>query len=206
MKETILLFAISAERDVNPSMNLAELLLLAVGLSMDASAVSISNALCMPRIRTKEVLRIAGAFGFFQALMPFLGYYFASLFYDVISGFDHWVALLLLLFIGGKMLWEAVKGEEEQECPTRITNKMLLLQAVATSIDALAVGISLSALSVNVWSSVLIIGLVTFGCCVLAMLVGKRFGNALGKRAGILGGLILIGIGLKIFIEHMFFA
>lgn len=113
---------------------------------------------------------------------------------------------MLLLFIGGKMLWEAVKGEEEQECPTRITNKMLLLQAVATSIDALAVGISLSALSVNVWSSVLIIGLVTFGCCVLAMLVGKRFGNALGKRAGILGGLILIGIGLKIFIEHMFFA
>lgn len=187
-------------------MSLWELLLLAVGLSMDAAAVSISNALCMPKIQTKEVVRIAGAFGFFQALMPCLGYFFASLFFEVISSFDHWIALALLLFIGGKMLYETLKGEEKEECPARLTNRMLLLQAIATSIDALAVGISLSALSVNVWSSVLLIGAVTFACCVAAMLVAKRFGRALGKKAGVLGGLILIGIGLKIFIEHMFFS
>lgn len=187
-------------------MNLWELLLLAAGLSMDAVAVSISNALCMPKIQIKEVARIAGAFGLFQALMPCLGYFFASFFFDFISGFDHWIALLLLLFIGGKMLYETWKGEEEKECPTRLTLKMLLLQAVATSIDALAVGISLSALSVNVWSSVLLIGAVTFLCCAAAMGIAKRFGKALGKKAGILGGLILIVIGVKIFVEHMFFS
>ncbi len=188
-------------------MAITELILLAIGLSMDASAVSISNSLCINKIKLHHILKMALIFALFQGLMPLIGYFTASRFETVINRFDHWIAFILLAVIGGKMLHEAIKAELEQECSLfSLTFKLLLVQGVATSIDALAVGVSLSALKVNIFYSITIISLITFICCTLAILLAKRFGNLLGKRAGIAGGLILISIGVKIFIEHMFFS
>jgi putative Mn2+ efflux pump MntP len=187
-------------------MSITELILLAIGLSMDASAVSISNSLCIKKLTIKNILQMAIIFGLFQGIMPLIGFYAASMFADVISQFDHWIAFILLAIIGGKMLHEAITAEPEKDCSLfNLTLKLLLVQAVATSIDALAVGVSLSALNVNIFYAVIIIGIVTFICCSIAILISKRFGNLLGKRADIVGGIILIAIGLKIFIEHMFF-
>lgn len=185
-------------------MSITELILLALGLSMDASAVSISNTLCIKKLTVKNILQMAVIFGLFQGLMPLIGYFAASVFSDVISQFDHWIAFILLSIIGGKMLHEAITAEPDKDCSLfNLTLKLLLIQAVATSIDALAVGVSLSALSVNIYNAVIIISIITFICCTVAILTAKRFGNLLGKRADIVGGIILIAIGLKIFIEHM---
>lgn len=187
-------------------MAITELILLAIGLSMDASAVSISNSLCINKISIKHILQMALMFALFQGIMPLIGYFAANNFESVINRFDHWIAFGLLSIIGGKMLHEAIKAEIEQECSLfALTFRLLFVQAIATSIDALAVGVSLSALNVNIFYSIAIISAITFICCTIAILVAKRFGNLLGKRAGIAGGIILIAIGLKIFIEHMFF-
>ncbi len=187
-------------------MGTLELILLAVGLSMDAAAVSISNSLCIKKITVKNILQMAVMFALFQAIMPLIGYFAANAFADVIKQFDHWIALILLSIIGGKMLHEAITAENKQDCDLiSMTLKLLLVQAVATSVDALAVGVSLSALNVNIYYSISCIGVITFICCITAVLIAKRFGNLLGKRAGVVGGLILIAIGVKIFLEHMFF-
>lgn len=187
-------------------MSATELVLLAIGLSMDASAVSISNSLCLKKVRIKHVLQMAVIFAVFQGIMPLIGYFAASAFADVINKFDHWIAFILLSIIGGKMLHEAITEDVSQDdCVFNLTFKLLLVQAVATSIDALAVGVSLSALNVNIYYSITIISIVTFICCTIAVLIAKRFGKLLGKRAGVVGGIILIAIGLKIFVEHMFF-
>lgn len=187
-------------------MTLIELILLAIGLSMDASAVSISNSICIRKITAKHLLQMAVAFALFQGIMPIIGYFAASTFSSVINRFDHWIAFILLVIIGGKMIYEAINAKEKEDCDIfSLTLKLLLLQAVATSIDALAVGVSLSALKVNIFYATGIISLVTFICCSLAVLVSKRFGNMLGKRADIVGGIILIAIGTKIFLEHSFF-
>ena len=187
-------------------MGILELILLAVGLSMDAAAVSISNSLCIKKISIKNILQMAVVFALFQAIMPLAGYFAANAFADVINQFDHWIALILLSIIGGKMLHEAITAEDKLDCDLlTMTLKLLLVQAIATSIDALAVGVSLSALNVNIYYSISIIGAITFIICVTAVLIAKRFGSLLGKRAGIVGGIILIAIGLKIFLEHMFF-
>lgn len=186
-------------------MSITELILLAIGLSMDASAVSISNSICIRKITLKNILQMAVIFGLFQGIMPLIGYYATSVFSDVIAQFDHWIALILLSIIGGRMLYEAITAEPEKDCSLfSLTFKLLLVQAVATSIDALAVGVSLSALNVNIFYAVTIISIITFICCTIAVLISKRFGNLLGKRADIVGGIILIAIGLKIFIEHIF--
>jgi putative Mn2+ efflux pump MntP len=188
-------------------MSLTELVLLAIGLSMDASAVSISNSLCIKKITFIHIFKMAFTFALFQGVMPLIGYFAASSFETVIERFDHWIAFILLAVIGGKMLHESITAETEQDCSMfSLTLKLLLIQAVATSIDALAVGVSLSALNVNIYYSVAIISAITFVCCTAAVLVANRFGNMLGKRAGIVGGIILIVIGIKIFVEHMFFA
>lgn len=187
-------------------MAITELILLAIGLSMDACAVSISNSLCIKKISVKHVLQMAFIFALFQGIMPLIGYYAASAFSDVINQFDHWIAFILLTIIGGKMLHEAITEEINQDCSLfSLTFKILLVQAIATSIDALAVGVSLSALNVDIFYAISIISIITFVCCTLAILIAKRFGNLLGKRAGVVGGILLIAIGLKIFIEHMFF-
>ncbi|HEX2927520.1 MAG TPA: manganese efflux pump MntP family protein [Ruminiclostridium sp.] len=187
-------------------MSLTELILLAIGLSMDASAVSISNSLCIKKVNVKHILQMAVTFAVFQGIMPLIGYYAASSFESVINRFDHWIAFILLSIIGGKMLHESLTADGNQDCDLfSLTLKLLILQGIATSIDALAVGVSLSALKVNIFYSITIISTITFICCTVAVLAAKKFGNLLGKRAGIVGGLILIGIGVKIFVQHMFF-
>ena len=187
-------------------MNVWEILLVAIGLSMDATAVSISNSLCLKKITNRDVFLMAGSFALFQCLMPLIGYFGASLFQNYIMSYDHWIALLLLLFIGGKMIYEAIRSwKKEEECETnfKLTVKLVVLQAVATSIDALAVGISFSALDTNIYTSSLIIMSTTFLICLLAIAIAHKVGEKLADKAEFVGGLILVGIGLKIFVEHL---
>lgn len=189
-------------------MGIGTLLLLALGLSMDACAVSVSNGMCFKKIVKKEILLMAIAFGFFQGFMPVLGYLLGQTFSGFISAFDHWVALILLGAIGLKMIIETIRDMKSEGCcdgERPFTMQVLLLQAVATSIDALAVGISFAVMDVNIWSAACFIGIVTFACSLAGSFLGSRFGQFLKTKAQFLGGAILIGIGLKIFIEHMFF-
>ena len=194
-------------------MGFVELFLLAVGLSMDAFAVSIGNGLSMKKQNPKAALAIAFSFGLFQALMPTIGYFLGSAFEDIIRQFDHFIALIFLGFIGGKMIFDGIKelmaskkGETEELPEFKLSFGKLLIQAIATSIDALIVGVSFAALpSVNIWTAVLLIGTVTFAISLLGVFSGKKFGQLLGSKAEIFGGVILVGIGLKVFIEHIFF-
>lgn len=181
------------------------LIFIALALSMDAFAVSISNTLCYPKLSKRWMFFVSFIFGLFQMIMPLIGYFSGKIFYSYISRIDHWVALILLCFIGGKMLYEAIHSWHE---PANTSEKILslrtiLLQAIATSIDALAVGLSLGAIGENILIASSIIGMITLLCCLLGHLIGKQFGNLLGKRAEVLGGIILIVIGGKIFLEHI---
>ena len=198
-------------------MGLLELLLIAVGLSMDAFAVSVTNGLCYKNVKLKWTLAMGLCFGLFQGAMPTIGYFLGSTFADYISALDHYIALILLCFIGGKMLYDVVKSKEEdiqttgasediQTTGASIGLGILLVQGVATSIDALAVGVSFAMLpDVDIVTAAGFIALVTFMLSVAAVFVGKKFGSLLNNKAQIIGGLILIAIGLKIFIEHTFF-
>ncbi|MEL7646505.1 MAG: manganese efflux pump MntP family protein [Sedimentibacter sp.] len=177
-----------------------------IGLSMDACAVSISNGMCFGNIHKKQILSTAFAFGFFQALMPLIGYLVGSAFSSQISFLDHWIALILLGYIGGKMIKDAI---EEMKCPEacltsskNLTSRILFVQAVATSIDALAVGIGFAVMKVNIMSAALFIGSITFITSIIGSNLGKRFGQMFKQKAELLGGAILVIIGLKIFLEH----
>ena len=187
-------------------------ILLGVGLAMDACAVSMANGLNDPNMKVRKVVLVALIFAFFQALMPMIGWICVR---TVAQRFDKftvaipYIALALLGFIGGKMIYEGVTHKEnssEQQSHKNLTAVVLLTQAVATSIDALSVGFTVS--SYDVWqalTSVAIIALVTFAICVGGVYVGKKFGTKLGNKAEIFGGIILIGIGLEIFITGVFF-
>lgn len=182
------------------------LIILSIGLAMDAFAVSVSDGICYRRMGWKGALLIAFTFGFFQAGMPLLGFLAGQTVSEAIESVDHWIALILLVFIGGNMLREGVKGlrsPEEIERREYCTARELLLQGIATSIDALAVGVSFAVMKTNIWTAALSIGIITFICSLCGVGIGKRFGGALKEKAEICGGLILIGIGLKIFLEHM---
>lgn len=187
-------------------MGLFTLLFTSIGLSMDACAVSISNGMCFNNINKKQIISTALAFGVFQALMPLFGYIVGSTFSDTISFLDHWIALLLLGFIGGKMVVEALKELKYPEAclnvEKNLTLKTLVLQAIATSIDALAVGIGFAVIKVDIFSAALSIGIITFINSIIGSNLGKKFGEMFKQKAEILGGFILIAIGLKIFIEH----
>lgn len=186
-------------------MGMLELFLVALGLSMDACAVSISNGLCFKNSGRRQLAVTALAFGLAQAIMPLLGFFAGQVFSDAISFLDHWVALILLGIIGGKMIWEAIGEMRHPEvCDTGrvLTGKLLFVQAVATSIDALAVGIGFAVMQVQILPAVGLIGLTTFGCSLLGGFVGKRFGMVLKNKAELLGGIILVAIGVKIFLEH----
>jgi putative Mn2+ efflux pump MntP len=182
------------------------LLLTSIGLSMDACAVSITNGMCFSNIERKQIIITALAFGFFQAFMPLMGYLVGTTFSDLISFLDHWIALVLLFIIGGKMIHEAIKELKYPEvCVTStksLTVKTLLVQAVATSIDALAVGISFAVMKVDIISAALSIGVVTFINSLIGSKLGEKFGELFKQKAQILGGAILVFIGLEIFIEH----
>ena len=180
-------------------------LVIAVGLSMDAFAVSVVNGCRMKQVTLRDALRPGWWFGGFQMLMPVLGWIGGLALRDLIQNFSHWVAFSLLVLVGGKMIVEAVRGRERQdECAEerRSTREMLVL-AVATSIDALAVGVSLSVLRVSIWWPALIIGLVTFVVSMAGTLVGCRVGRLLQDKAEILGGLVLIGIGIRILVQGL---
>jgi putative Mn2+ efflux pump MntP len=162
--------------------------------------------MCYGNIHKKQIITTAAAFGLFQAFMPILGFFIGSVFSDAISSLDHWIALILLSFIGGKMIIEAVKELKYPEaCLTSskyLTPKTLIVQAIATSIDALAVGVGFAVMKVDILSAALSIGIITFINSIIGSHLGKKFGELFKQKAEILGGLILIGIGIKIFIEH----
>jgi manganese efflux pump family protein len=184
-------------------LDLITTLALAFGLSMDAFAVAISSGLAMDRIRLKNALKIGFAFGLFQAGMPILGWLAGSRLRTLISELDHWIAFGLLAFIGGKMIHEALITRCDERAVNALDNKTLLGLSIATSIDALAVGISFAFLKTAVFIPSLIIGSVTFLISTCGVMLGHRFGCYLGKRVEIAGGLVLIGIGIKILIEHL---
>ena len=186
-------------------MGLAELVLLAVGLSMDAFAVSICKGLGMKKINLKVAVVLGLFFGGFQAGMPVIGWALGSQFMGIIGPIDHWIAFILLAFIGGKMLWEAFTEDEDEgdgKDAEKIDLVEYLLLAIATSIDALAVGISFAALSVDIVPAVSLIGITTF---IFSVAIGHTFGARYEKPATIVGGVVLILIGLKILLEHLGF-
>ncbi len=187
-------------------MGLAELVLLAVGLSMDAFAVSICKGLGMKKINLKVAVVLGLFFGGFQAGMPVIGWALGSQFIGIIGPIDHWIAFILLAFIGGKMLWEAFTEDEDEgdnKNAERIDLGEYLILAIATSIDALAVGISFAALSVDIVPAVSLIGVTTFIFSVAGVAIGHTFGARYEKPATIVGGIVLILIGLKILLEHL---
>lgn len=191
-------------------MGLAELELLAVGLSMDAFAVSICKGLGMKKINLKVAVVLGLFFGGFQAGMPVIGWALGSQFMGIIGPIDHWIAFILLAFIGGKMLWEAFtedEDEDEDEGDAKDAEKIdlgeYLILAIATSIDALAVGISFAALSVDIVPAVSLIGITTFIFSIAGVAIGHTFGARYEKPATIVGGVVLILIGLKILLEHL---
>ena len=182
-------------------MGILELFLIGIGLSMDAFAVAVCKGLGMWRIDGRQTLVIALFFGGFQALMPLIGWALGRQFEQYITSFDHWIAFLLLAYIGGKMVWEALRGEEEASCGFDL--KELLMLSVATSIDALAVGITFAFLQVVIQTAITIIGCTTFVLSLVGVVIGNRFGSRYQQRAEITGGVILILIGLKILLEHL---
>ena len=186
-------------------MGFAELLLLAVGLSMDAFAVSICKGLSMKKAGLKTGVICGSWFGGFQALMPLIGFFLGSLFAAAIEAFDHWVAFGLLAIIGINMMREAFDKEEECGCcEADLSFKTMFVMAVATSIDALAVGISLAmAQGVNIWLAIVLIGVITFAMCCAGVKIGSVFGSKFEKKAQIAGGVILILLGTKILLEHL---
>lgn len=186
-------------------MNLTELLLISVGLAMDAFSVSVCKGLSMKKINLKGGAVTALFFGAFQALMPLIGYFLGSRFSNVISSFSHWVSFILLAFIGGKMAIESLKGEDEEGegKEYRLDIRELLLLAIATSIDALAVGIVFAAEKTAIAFSVTMIGVITFLLSFVGIFIGHKFGSKYEKKAEFAGGVILVLIGLKLLLEGL---
>ncbi len=202
-------------------MGFLEILLIGIGLSMDAFSVSICKGLTTKQFSWKMALTCGLWFGFFQALMPLIGYLLGAQFEQYITAVDHWIAFGLLFLIGANMIREALSKKEEVQSSLRgaelsgatwqpsttqdgqLGFKTMLLLAIATSIDALAVGISFACIQVKIWSSILIIGITTFLFSIIGVKIGNVFGSKFEKSAGIIGGIILILIGLKILLEHL---
>ena len=185
-------------------MGLLELFILAVGLSMDAFAVSVCKGLSVTKMEPKHALLCGAYFGGFQALMPALGYLLGSQFESMITQIDHWIAFVLLALIGGNMIKEAFENGEEAADPS-LDIKTMTLMAVATSIDALAVGVTFAFLQVRILPAVLFIGSITFLLSAAGVKIGNVFGCRYQKKAEFAGGLILILMGLKILLEHLGF-
>lgn len=198
-------------------MSLFELFLIAVGLSMDAFAVAICKGLGMRKLDMRQALVIGLFFGGFQALMPTIGWFLGAQFASLVTPIDHWIAFILLAFIGGKMLFDAIKGDDEQETGDGVSQdgegakgsapnldlRELSMLAIATSIDALAVGITFAFLDVNIVPAASFIGVVTFILSVIGVAVGNQFGSRWEKPSTIVGGVVLILIGAHILLEHL---
>lgn len=191
-------------------MDIVTLLSTALGLSMDAFAVSLGNGTFLKKASPLQTVKIAGMFGVFQGVMPIIGYLIASLFSAQIVTVDHWIAFGLLLFIGGKMIRETLHEDGDEPIGDPTGWRTLLLMAVATSIDAMAVGVTMAMSRTDLLSPSYgflvcsaVIALITFACCTIGVQLGCKTGNRYGKRAQIAGGVILILIGVKILLEHL---
>lgn len=183
-------------------MGIIELILLSIGLGMDAFAVSVCKGISMKKMNWKKACIIGLYFGGFQAIMPVIGYFFGSSFESIITNIDHWIAFILLAIIGAKMIQEAFQKEEE-EYNEDISVKTMLVLSIATSIDALAVGITFAFFKVNLLLAITLIGTITFILSVIGTKIGNKFGDKYKSKAELAGGIILIIIGLKILLEHI---
>ena len=184
-------------------MDFLSLFILAVGLSMDAFAVAVCKGLALKKIAFRHALTVGLWFGVFQALMPLLGYLLAAQFKDAIAAYDHWIAFGLLALIGGNMIREAIFEKEEAETDSALSFRSMLPMAVATSIDALAVGVTFAFLDVRIVPSVTLIGVTTLILSMIGVKAGSLFGAKYEKKAEILGGVILILLGVKTLLEHL---
>lgn len=186
-------------------MTILEICLVALGLAADAFAVAMCKGVEMKKFVLRYALVIALFFGVFQALMPLIGWAVASTFEEYITAYDHWIAFGLLLVLGGKMIWDSFRKEPEDEepAPLKLGIKTLLLMAVATSIDALAVGVTFAFLQVNVWIAISLIGAITFVISFAGVFIGVKLGDKFRHKAEFAGGVILILIGVKILLEHL---
>lgn len=191
-------------------MNFVELLIIAIGLSMDAFAVSIGKGLSVTKIKLSHALKVGLWFGGFQALMPLIGYLLGSTFADIVSAYDHWVAFVLLALIGGNMIKEAFEKDDECDCNKKEKNSFgfvtMFTLAVATSIDALAIGVTFAFFKVAIIPAIITIGITTFLFSVAGLKIGHIFGCKYKSHAELFGGVILILIGLKILLEHTVFS
>lgn len=183
-------------------MNFLTLLSLAIALSMDAFSVSICKGLTTKKFSIKIAISCGLWFGFFQALMPVIGYFLGIQFESLITSIDHWIAFGLLFLIGANMIREAF-GDEDDKNSSKNDIKTMFLLAIATSIDALAIGVTFAFLQVNIWTAILIIGVTTFIFSFVGVAIGNFFGSKYSKPASIIGGVILILIGTKILLEHL---
>lgn len=186
-------------------MSIIEIALIGVGLAMDAFAVSICKGLAMRRMNYKKAIIIAAFFGVFQALMPVLGYVLGTTFANKIAAIDHWIAFILLALIGANMIKEALSSDDDECQDDSLRLGDLIMLSIATSIDALAVGITFAFFNVSLLLSVSMIGIITFIICVIGVKVGNVFGEKYKSKAELAGGLILIVMGAKILIDHLFF-
>lgn len=183
-----------------------EIFLIGMGLAMDAFAVAICKGLGMTKLNKKQSAIIALFFGGFQALMPLIGWVLGIGFQQYITSIDHWIAFVLLAFIGGKMIYEAVKGDEEEAAEIKdapLNYKELVIMAIATSIDALAIGITFAFLDTPIVPAIAIIGITTFIICLFGVVIGNFFGSKYKSKAELAGGLVLVLMGLKILLEHL---
>ena len=183
-------------------MSLFSILLIGLAMSTDAFAAAIGKGAAMRRPRFPDALRAGLIFGAIEALTPLLGWLLGRAAARHVEAFDHWIAFALLAVLGIKMVWDSLHAEDELIC-TPLDAKEVLLLAIATSIDALAAGVALAVLHVNIWTSVLLIGLVTLGLSFLGTVLGSRFGQKYTSKAQLVGGLVLCGIGIKILVEHL---
>lgn len=181
-----------------------EIFLIGIGLSMDAFAVSIGKGLATGKATFRHAMSVGLWFGGFQALMPLLGYLLGATFASYVQAVDHWIAFGLLLLIGANMIREALT-EEDDKADASFSFKTMLVLAVATSIDALAAGVTFAFTDTSIWLAISIIGVTTFAFSVVGLAFGSMLGSRFHKGAGILGGTVLIGIGLKILLQHLFF-
>ncbi len=183
-------------------MGIFEIVLLGIGLAMDAFAVSICKGLSMKRMNWKNAIIIALYFGAFQAAMPIIGYILGTTFESFVTTIDHWIAFILLSFIGGNMIKESFDKEDNKK-NDRVDFKTMIVLALATSIDALAVGITFAFFDVNLILAISIIGVITFIVSLLGVKVGNRFGDKYQNKAELMGGIILVLLGIKILLEHL---
>lgn len=186
-------------------MSIISILAIAIGLAMDAFAVSITSGILIKEFKNRHALKISAFFGVAQGVMPLIGYVLGYSFKSYIESVDHWIAFIMLGFIGGKMILESRKSDEEKEDFNPLNNKVLISLAIATSIDALVVGVGFAFLQVSVISSCTMIAVVTFLICFLGVFIGRKSGDLFKSKAELIGGIILVIMGIKILIEHLFF-